>query len=112
MQELDHGSGKALRPVVRTVAVREEGISELAEAIDEGVDEDEEKRAADQAELRLRTLIEDRLVTRVLARVRAAGLYDQAVEQIATRARDPYAAAEALIEAGLREDEVSKAEGS
>ena len=112
MQELDHSGGKPRRPVVRTVAVREEGIAELAEAIDEGGEEDEEKRAADQAELRLRTLIEDRLVSRVLAKVRADGLYDEAVEQIATRARDPYAAAEALIEAGLREDDGSKVEGS
>ncbi len=102
MQELDHGAGRPFRPVVRTVAIRQEGLAELAEAIEDDPTDDEEQRALDEAELRLRTLIEDRLVSRVLGNVKEAGLYDDAVERIAARALDPYAAAEDLIAAGLR----------
>jgi LAO/AO transport system kinase len=108
MQEFDHAAGRAFRPMIRTVATKNEGVDELIghiEAHSEKArtpDTEEAKGARQQAEMRLRTLIEDRLLVSVLRKTRSSGGYQEAIDRIYDRSSDPYTEAEALIGLSLK----------
>lgn len=108
MQEFDHAAGRPFRPMVRTVATTSEGLDELTKEIAEHgekartPDSVEAKGARQQAEMRLRRLIEDRLLVSVLRTTSSSGGYQEAVDRICDRSSDPYTEAEKLIAQSLK----------
>ena len=107
MQEFDHAAGRPFRPMIRTVAIRNEGLDELTKHISEHSekartpDTEESKGARQQAEMRLRALIEDRLLVSVLRATRNSGGYQEAIDRIYERSSDPYTEAEVIIAESL-----------
>jgi len=101
---LDLGAATARpRPaILRTVAVRGEGL----DAVREGAraflgSAGRERRAArrrERAEARLRAVLSERALRWVVARTLGGDGWDGVVEQIAARKVDPYSAADKLIE--------------
>jgi LAO/AO transport system kinase len=90
-------------PIVRTAAARDEGIDELADALDahrqriEQAGTRERHRLA-QARHQVLALARQRLLDRVVARETAAdGRLDELVARVAKRELDPHSAADALI---------------
>ena len=97
------GSGAGWEPpIVRTVAVRDDGVGDLLEAIDRHrahLDATGQRRARDAARARAAfvALLRERLVAGALARLEAEeGRLDEVAERIAARQADPYALAEEL----------------
>jgi LAO/AO transport system kinase len=94
-------------PIVRTVAVSDEGTEDLAAAIDAHrahLDRTGERRARDVARARAAfvAILRERLIEGALARLEAEmGRLDAVAEKIAAREADPYALADELA-AGLR----------
>ncbi len=91
-------------PVLQTVALKGEGVAELADAIDRHrafleasgrLDEARRHRARRQ----LLALAQEELLARVLASAEGNGRLDELVEAIARREMDPHTAAERLIKA-------------
>ena len=91
-------------PILMTVAIRGEGVVELADAIDdhraflETSGRLEEARR-DRARRQLLALAQEELLSRVLASAEANGHVERLVEAIARREVDPHTAVERLIEA-------------
>jgi LAO/AO transport system kinase len=91
------------RPAVhRTVATRGEGIDDLRAGIDgflsSRADSGAEARRLQRAEARLRTLLAERLMSRVLREAfRGDGAFDALVEAVAERRIDPYSVAEDVL---------------
>jgi LAO/AO transport system kinase len=89
-------------PVLKTVALKEQGIAELADAIDrhrsflETSGRLEEARRH-RARRQLLALAQGELLARVLAAAEADGQVERLVEAIAKRKLDPHTAAERLI---------------
>jgi len=89
-------------PIVRTVALRDEGTAELAAAIDAHrvhLDADGRRRLRDTARARAAfvAVLRDRLVEGALERMEAEmGQLDEVAERIAAREADPYALADEL----------------
>ena len=89
-------------PIVRTVALRDEGTTELAAAIDAHrvhLDADGRRRVRDTARARAAfvAVLRDRLVEGALERMEAEmGQLDEVAERIAAREADPYALADEL----------------
>jgi GTPase len=89
-------------PIVRTVAVKDEGIGELAAAIERHRAHLEERggrqdRDAARARAAFLALLRERLVQGALARLEAeVGHLDAVVARIAAREADPYALADEL----------------
>ncbi len=104
MQEFDHSAGRSFRSVVRTVAIQGEGVDELCQAIeDHSADrESDSARLISQTTMRLRTVLDDRLLGGVLKALRAEGAIDEAVARICSRKSDPYTEAERLIARGIQ----------
>jgi len=88
-------------PIVRTVAATGEGIDELVDAVarhqaharESG---ERERRRADSARVEVEALLRDALVKRLEARV-GGDRVRRAVERVAQREQDPYAAVEELL---------------
>ncbi len=87
-------------PIVKTVATRGEGLSDLADEIlrhrafleESGLlAQRRRQRAADE----FRRILRDELFNRLRAQV--GGRYEEAIERIAARDLDPYSAAQALL---------------
>jgi LAO/AO transport system kinase len=87
-------------PVVKTIATRGEGLSDLADEIlrhrafleERGLlAQRRRQRAADE----FRRILRDELFNRLRAQV--GGRYEEAIERIAARDLDPYSAAQALL---------------
>ena len=100
MQKLGHGAWRA--PIVKTVASSEEGIAELANAIDQ---HDawlrEEHRLQDRQLERARLQLREIALQEVRSRFASIGegeLLDKLARQVADREIDPYTAADRLIE--------------
>ncbi|MGL5818870.1 MAG: methylmalonyl Co-A mutase-associated GTPase MeaB [Phycicoccus sp.] len=95
-----HDRGSWRPPVVRAVAVRGEGVHELADAIDDCRAHLGENGIRERRELRARAEIESLAVEAMRARLAATdggrGL-DALGAEVAAGRLDPYAAAEALI---------------
>jgi len=90
------------KPVIyRTVAVRDEGVAELKQGIQEfvrGRDRSRrEERRRDRAEARFLALLREQLVHRVLGEVLPADVLEGVVERIASRRLDPYTAVQETV---------------
>ncbi len=90
-------------PIVRTVAVKDEGIAELLAAIDRHrahLDATGQRRARETARARAAfvTVLRERLLAGALDRLEAeTGRLDAVAERIAAREADPYALADDLV---------------
>jgi LAO/AO transport system kinase len=95
-------------PIVKTVATENKGIEELAAAIDQAQEfqrtrpETSERRRA-IARWRILELLRERLVKRALDNDGAGERLDRLAEDVATKQRDPYSAAEELMKADVRD---------
>jgi LAO/AO transport system kinase len=94
-------------PVVKTIATENQGIDELAAAIESyreshlKTEVGSERRRA-MARWRILELLRERLVLRTLESDSAAERLDQLAAEVATRRRDPYSAVEEIIRAAGR----------
>jgi len=113
MQEFDHSSGRAFRPMIRTVAIRGEGIGALYDAImehaqsstsgtDAGGADSRPNRGLVLAEMRLRTILERRLTRDVLLHLSKEGLLQEATTRVHQRESDPYSEVEQLLLAAMK----------
>ncbi|MBI2325441.1 MAG: methylmalonyl Co-A mutase-associated GTPase MeaB [Chloroflexi bacterium] len=88
-------------PIVRTVAATGEGVDELVRAVDRhrewaASSGERERRRADAARVEVEALLRESLVRRLEERVGSERVR-RAVERVASRAVDPYAAVEELL---------------
>jgi LAO/AO transport system kinase len=96
------GPGEWEPPIVRTVAVKSEGISDLARAIErhrEHLQASGERRARETARARAAfvSVLRERLLAGALDRLEAEmGHLEAVAERIAAREADPYALADEL----------------
>ena len=96
------GPGDWEPPIVRTVAVRDEGVAELVEAIERHrahLEASGLRRAREAARARAAfvAVLRERLLAGALARLEAeTGRLDAVAERIAAREADPYALADEL----------------
>jgi LAO/AO transport system kinase len=96
------GSGDWEPPIVRTVALKDDGIDDLEAAIDRHrahLEASGQRRAREAARARASfvTLLRERLLAGALDRLEAEmGQLDAVAERIAAREADPYALAEEL----------------
>jgi LAO/AO transport system kinase len=88
---------KSFRPdILKTVAVRDEGVKELCLGIQEFIrdagDARREHRRKDRAETRFRTILSEKLSALVMERVFQGQELEQLLDRIADRTTDPYTA--------------------
>ncbi len=88
-------------PIVRTVAATGEGVDELVRAVDRhrewaASSGERERRRADAARVEVEALLRESLVRRLEERVGSERVR-RAVERVASRTVDPYAAVEELL---------------
>ena len=89
-------------PIVKTVATENKGIEELAAAIDQtrqfqrSQPETNQRRRA-IARWRILELLREQLVERALGKNGSVAKLDQLAEEVASKRRDPYSAAEELM---------------
>jgi LAO/AO transport system kinase len=91
-------------PIVKTVAIENQGLSELARAIDESRQFQQnapagEGRKRSIAQWRILELLRERLLSEVLTRDGIAAKLDSMAAEVANKQRDPYSAVEELLEA-------------
>jgi LAO/AO transport system kinase len=92
----------APRPaIVRTVALRDEGVSDVKEAVSAFLQRSGPARRAERrrerAESRFLALLADRLMETVRGTVLSDGVYERTIHDIAERKIDPYTAAERVL---------------
>jgi LAO/AO transport system kinase len=102
-QMLTLGPKTAARPaILRTVAVRGEGIDGLVAAIAAWLEQSGPARRAERrrerAASRLLAVLGERVMARLLAEGFGAGGFELAVQRIAERETDPYSAARAVLD--------------
>ncbi len=95
-------SDAAPRPaIVRTVAIRGEGVAEVKEAVAAFLERSGPARRAarrrERAESRFLSLLADRLMETVRGTVLSDGAYERTIRDIAERKIDPYTAAERVL---------------
>jgi len=106
---LDLSPGGGWRPpIVRTVAIRNEGIDEAVAAFEShgaflASDPEGPRRLRRRARARLLALLEDRFRRTVHAQTPDRNGLEAAVESLANRLEDPYAAAARVFERVVRE---------
>lgn len=94
-------------PIVKTVATESKGIEDLATAINQSAQfqksrpETTNRRRA-IARWRILELLRERLVERALGRNGSADKLDRLAEEVASKQRDPYSAAEELMTGEVR----------
>jgi LAO/AO transport system kinase len=101
MLDLRAAGSKTVR-ICKAVAIKEQGIAELVEAVEVHLAElDHEvegrRRALERAETRLKDLLRTLALDRALAQVEAGQGLATLIEQIAERKVDPYTAAEEIL---------------
>ena len=90
-------------PIVKTIAIENQGISDLATAIQrfrdaqKGIEVTSERRRA-IARWRIVELLRERLLATVLDSEAAAATLERLASEVATRRRDPYSAVEEIIQ--------------
>lgn len=89
-------------PIVKTVAIENKGIAELAKAIEQAHDFQKQNAASVErrkaiARWRIVDLLRDRLVTETLSVDSASSKLDRLAAEVANKTRDPYSAVEELI---------------
>ena len=91
-------------PIVKTVATENQGVTELAQAIDSfstaqrGPRVTSERRRA-IARWRIVELLRESLLSRVLGTDASVAMLNRLADEVATRQRDPYSAVEEIIQA-------------
>ncbi|MGA9997434.1 MAG: methylmalonyl Co-A mutase-associated GTPase MeaB [Pyrinomonadaceae bacterium] len=91
-------------PIIKTVAIENKGIEDLAEAINrfrefqQGAESGRERREA-IARWRILELLRERLLAQTLNRDSASDTLDQMAVEVASRRRDPYSAVEEILNA-------------
>ncbi|HSO00652.1 MAG TPA: methylmalonyl Co-A mutase-associated GTPase MeaB [Candidatus Nanopelagicales bacterium] len=99
-QEVRHGEGSWLPRIVRTVATRNEGVTDLVSKLEEhrawlsGTEAGGARREARLREM-MRVQLRDALTEAALATL--GGAIDEAAHAVARREIDPYSAAERLV---------------
>jgi len=101
MLDLRAADAKTVR-ILKTVAVKEEGIADLVEAAslhqqELDLEQEGRRRALERAETRLKDLLRTLALDRALAQVEARGGLSSLVNRIALRQVDPYTAAEQIL---------------
>jgi len=96
--------GRLETPVLRTVATKGEGVTEVAEAIEEHrrlleASGEVEQQRLERARRQVLALVRHQLLEELLRATERDGRLDQVVRSVAQRELDPYAAAQRLIEA-------------
>ena len=93
------GAGPA---ILHTVAVRDEGIGDLRQAIDGFLGAAGQRRRTarrrERAEARLLALLQERLIGRVRREALAGEAYDALIDRIAERRVDPYSAVGEILQ--------------
>jgi GTPase len=89
-------------PIVKTVAIENKGIGELAAAIEQSRAHQQKTPASTErrkaiARWRILELLRERLVAETLNGHSASGKLDRLAEEVATKARDPYSAVDELM---------------
>ncbi len=87
-------------PILKTVAVRDEGVDELRETIDRLYTQGGErrfKRRRDRADSRFHALLAERLSALVLHSLFPGGMEADCIDAIAERRIDPYAAVDEIL---------------
>jgi LAO/AO transport system kinase len=96
-------TGNGWRPrIFKTMAVKNEGIDELARGIQEHqrfllAAEGRRRKGRERSESMLWALLSERLLLRVKERVAVGGAFEDLIEQVSTRQIDPYTAVEQLL---------------
>jgi LAO/AO transport system kinase len=90
-------------PIVKTVATENKGIEELAAAISQSREFQRSRPETNQrrraiARWRILELLREQLVERALGRNGSVAKLDRLAEEVASKQRDPYSAAEELME--------------
>ena len=91
-------------PIVKTVATENQGVTELAQAIERfssaqlGARVSSERRRA-IARWRIVELLRESLLSRVLGTDASVAMLNKLADEVATRQRDPYSAVEEIIQA-------------
>ena len=93
-------------PIVKTVATENKGIEDLATAIDESrkfqkSPETSQRRRA-IARWRILELLREQLLERALGKNGSAAKLDRLADEVASKQRDPYSAAEELMKSEVR----------
>jgi LAO/AO transport system kinase len=88
--------------VLKTVATQEKGIAELARAIDDCYSffqksDQRQRKKQDDARQRLITLLEERLVNKVVQQLFPDGELNKVIDEIAERQKDPYSIVESIV---------------
>jgi LAO/AO transport system kinase len=91
-------------PIVKTVAVENKGIEELADAIASYYEHQQQTEAsharrAGVARWRILELLREELVTRAMSRDGAGAQLDSLAAEVADKRRDPYSAVEEILKA-------------
>ena len=115
MQELDHQAGKDFRPMIRTIATQQEGILELAQAIEEQLEKqnsegDEDAQEKARIELQLRTQVERQLTSMFLEGEGAQNRLADAVQRVLSRSSDPYTETDTLVTDGMQAGRTNRSE--
>ena len=87
--------------VLRTIAVRDEGVEQLRDALDRFLEHERGQRIErrrERSQARLLAVLTERLMTRTLERVLTEERMEQLVEAIADRRLDPYSAVDGIVE--------------
>jgi LAO/AO transport system kinase len=93
-------------PIVKTIAIENQGIGELAEAIERfrevqrHIDVTSERRRA-IARWRIVELLRERLLATLLDSPAAADTLERLSDEVATRRRDPYSAVDEIIDGAV-----------
>ena len=102
MMDLASGESRVRPEILRTIAVRNEGIVELCAGIrgfmERAGQQRRQDRRRDRAEARFRAVLADRVVNRFVEAVFPGDSIDEVVEEIAERRVDPYSAADRVLQ--------------
>jgi LAO/AO transport system kinase len=102
MLDLAEGTTSVRPEILRTIAVRNEGIAEFRRGIGEFMSragqQRRKERRRDRAEARFRAVLADRVVHRVVETVFPGDTIDRVVDEIAERRVDPYSAADRVMQ--------------
>src|SRR6185437_7379183 len=95
-------------PIVKTVAIENKGIEELAVAIKRSYDSQKNAPTSLQrrqaiARWRILELLRERLVAQTLNGNSASEKLDQLAQEVAAKSRDPYSAVDELIKLEARD---------
>jgi LAO/AO transport system kinase len=87
--------------VLRTIAVRDEGVAELRDEFNRFVEREKGQRVErrrERSQARLLSVLAERLMTRTLERVLDGKRMEQLVEAISERRLDPYSAVDGIVD--------------